>query len=307
MAPGGYLWWYVDALSDDGQHGLTVIAFVGSVFSPYYARARRHGGGDPENHVALNVVLYGLGGKRWAMTERGRGALDRGARRLRIGPSQVAWEGGDLVLRFDEMTVPWPSRLRGELCLRPQGLATQSHALDAQGRHRWWPIAARAEARLDCSHPGLSWRGSAYLDSNQGDEPVAQAFSGWHWQRCELADGRSLVLYDTQRLDGSEGALACLFGAGGSGASAAQMLTEAPPRQALPKSAWRVPREARADAGAALRCQTLEDTPFYARSLLRGQWLGQPGAAMHESLSLQRFSSPWVQAMLPFRMPRRAG
>ncbi len=30
-------WWYVDALSDDGQHGITLIAFIGSVFSPCYA------------------------------------------------------------------------------------------------------------------------------------------------------------------------------------------------------------------------------------------------------------------------------
>ena len=34
VAPGGYAWWYVDAISDDRQHGLTVIAFIGSVFSP---------------------------------------------------------------------------------------------------------------------------------------------------------------------------------------------------------------------------------------------------------------------------------
>jgi carotenoid 1,2-hydratase len=47
---GGYAWWYVDAFSDDGRHGLTVIAFVGSVFSPYYWMARREGG-DPENFV----------------------------------------------------------------------------------------------------------------------------------------------------------------------------------------------------------------------------------------------------------------
>ena len=33
----GYVWWYVDALSDDGRQGLTIIAFIGSVFSPYYA------------------------------------------------------------------------------------------------------------------------------------------------------------------------------------------------------------------------------------------------------------------------------
>ena len=50
VAPGGYRWWYVDALSDDGQHGLTVIAFIGSVFSPYYAWSRR--GARSANHCA---------------------------------------------------------------------------------------------------------------------------------------------------------------------------------------------------------------------------------------------------------------
>ena len=30
-------------MSDDGQHGITLIAFVGSVFSPYYAWARGRG------------------------------------------------------------------------------------------------------------------------------------------------------------------------------------------------------------------------------------------------------------------------
>mgnify|MGYP001372749352 CR=1 FL=1 len=41
VTPGGYHWWYLDAMSDDGEHALTVIVFVGSVFSPYYAAARR--------------------------------------------------------------------------------------------------------------------------------------------------------------------------------------------------------------------------------------------------------------------------
>ena len=60
VAPGGYRWWYVDALSDDGQHGLTLIGFIGSVFSPYYAWARGASGlAEAENHVALNVALYG--------------------------------------------------------------------------------------------------------------------------------------------------------------------------------------------------------------------------------------------------------
>ena len=51
----GYAWWYVDAFSDDGQNGLTVIAMLGSVFSPYYRQARNKGLGDPFNFCGLNV------------------------------------------------------------------------------------------------------------------------------------------------------------------------------------------------------------------------------------------------------------
>jgi carotenoid 1,2-hydratase len=32
---------------------------------------------------------------------------------------------------------------------------------------------------------------------------------------------------------------------------------------------------------------------------------GEPMTMMHESLALNRFASPIVQAMLPFKMPRR--
>ena len=45
--------------------------------------------------------------------------------------------------------------------------------------------------------------------------------------------------------------------------------------------------------------KTLEDTPFYSRSVLSGDH-----AMMHESLDLDRFSKTWVQCLLPFRMPR---
>ena len=96
---GGYAWWYVDALSDDGQHGLTIIAFIGSVFSPYYAWARAHGKGDPLNHCAVNVALYSRDRKRWAMTERGRGHVGRASSSLAIGPSLLTWDGDALTIR----------------------------------------------------------------------------------------------------------------------------------------------------------------------------------------------------------------
>jgi carotenoid 1,2-hydratase len=50
--------------------------------------------------------------------------------------------------------------------------------------------------------------------------------------------------------------------------------------------------------------QTLEDTPFYARSVLRSG--AASGPVMHESLDLDRFKKAWVRTLLPFRMPRVA-
>ena len=51
---------------------------------------------------------------------------------------------------------------------------------------------------------------------------------------------------------------------------------------------------------------TLEDTPFYVRSLLRTDLLGEKVTAVHESLDIPRVISLPVRMMLPWRMPRRA-
>ena len=52
--------------------------------------------------------------------------------------------------------------------------------------------------------------------------------------------------------------------------------------------------------------RTLEDTPFYARTLIEMQGgHGRLVPAVHETLDVPRLVSPLVQAMLPFRMPRR--
>jgi carotenoid 1,2-hydratase len=50
---------------------------------------------------------------------------------------------------------------------------------------------------------------------------------------------------------------------------------------------------------------TLEDTPFYARSLLKTRLMGEDLTAMHETLNVRRLVSWPVRFMLPFKMPRR--
>jgi carotenoid 1,2-hydratase len=283
-----------------------VIAFVGSVFSPYYASARRRGDADPQDHCALNVAVYGEHDKRWSMTERGRGAIERTPERFVVGPSTVAWQPRCLTLQIDEIAVPWPRRIRGEVRLEAAALFDHPVALDAAGRHHWTALAPCARVEVNLEAPRRRWTGHGYLDMNAGDEPLEDAFASWHWSRATLADGSTAVLYEVHRRTtdraGDRAAFGLRFDPGGAVHSFAP-----PGPAALPDTGWGIERGTLADDPARTRVErTLEDTPFYARSVLSSQLLGEDVTAVHESLALERFRTRWVQALLPFRMPRRA-
>jgi carotenoid 1,2-hydratase len=289
---------------------LSLIAFVGSVFSPYYAWQRRRWGDDqalPERHAAVNVSLYrrAAGSTRWAkwwtMTERGKQDLRRRPGLLGIGPSRLRWaEDGGLHIELDEWTAPWPRRLRGRLRLQPQWLPGQQFALDAGGQHHWQPICPRARIEVELDAPRSHWQGDAYLDANWGRRPLARDFASWHWSRQHGPDGDSRLLYAVQPVAGEERLLALRVDADGRLST-----SDAPPPQTLPMSGWGVARQTRAEAAAVPGiAATLESGPFYCRSLLSDPAGGAPW--LHESLDLRRFERPLVQAMLPFRMPRWA-
>lgn len=276
---------------------------LGNVFSPYYAWARRRGAADPLDHCALNVALYGRGGKRWAMTERGRKGLRQSRTRLDIGPSHLSWDDGGLTIAIDEITAPIPSRLRGRVRVIPAAVNPREFRLDPDGRHVWWPIAPISRVELELEHPALRWSGHGYLDSNRGDEPLADAFQCWDWSRAATPQG-TLMLYDVTARRGQGAQLALRFDAHGH----VEELTP-PPRVPLPTTAiWRIRRGTQSESAQPARIlQTLEDTPFYARSLVETRLLGETTTCVHESLSLDRFAARWVQMLLPFRMPRVSG
>jgi carotenoid 1,2-hydratase len=234
------------------------------------------------------------------MTERGRDRVARNERRLQIGPSSLCWHGGVLKIDVDEMGAPVPKRVRGTIRVTPSGLTGRHFELDAAGNHIWHPIAPRARIEVELDRPDQRWSGSAYLDSNFGAEPLETGFRRWSWSRAHLAQD-SAVLYDVERRDGTRAALALRFGQDG-----AVTPMPPPPLHTLKSTGWRIARDARADAGhTAQVARTFEDTPFYARSLIKSRLWGEEAELFHESLSLERFASPLVRAMLPFRMPRR--
>lgn len=269
------------------------------MFSPYYAWARRRGPADPQHFCAVNVALYGGAGKRWAMTERGRTSLQRTAATLAIGPSALEWDGTAITVHVDEVGMPIPHRIRGTVRVLPAALTGCGYALDGAGRHRWSPLAPVARVEVALQTPSLRWSGPGYLDMNDGDAPLEDDFVRWDWCSARTRDGAA-ILYDRHFRDGGESCLGLRIDRAGAVAT-----FEPPPPARLPRTFWRVPRGIRAEHESAAVRRTFEDTPFYARSEVAWRLGSESVTGMHETLALDRFRSPVVQAMLPFRMPRR--
>jgi len=286
-------------MSDDGQFGLSLIAFVGSVFSPYYAKAIRRGlNPQPMNHCALNVALYTPKGKFWSMTERPQGSVRRSQSEFVIGPSCVHWDGQALHIDIDEWSVPIPKRIKGRVSVYPEQLFNFSTPLDPRAHHHWGPIAPTSRVVVKLTHPEQSWSGHAYVDSNEGTEPIANAFTEWDWSRGHMSDGSCAVVYDCQFHEGNDHVLALRFLKNGEIKG-----FEAPQRKGMPKTAWGIPRRLRSEDSLGKITQ-LEDTPFYQRAVVQNSLMGEEIKSFHETLNANRFATKWVQALLPWRMPR---
>ncbi len=234
------------------------------------------------------------------MTERPSRLIQRTEDTFQIGPSALHWDGNELTIRFDETTAPIPTRLRGEIRLRPTGLATHIVNLDGAGHHFWSPIAPTAHVEVTLESPARHWQGQAYFDTNWGHRPLEADFHEWHWCRAPLADGGTAVLYYVTKTDGTKATTALRYAPDGAATD-----FPPPPEQTLSKTFWRLPRSTATTEGQRATIQeTLEDAPFYARSVLRTHLLGEPVTAMHEMLNLHRFDTPWMRLMLPFKAPR---
>jgi carotenoid 1,2-hydratase len=225
--------------------------------------------------------------------------MDRSKSRFRVGPSAMAVGPDGLTITIDEVSAPIPRRVRGQVRLTPGASPERIYTLDAKGRHHWRPIAPLGRVEADFDRPGMRFTGHGYLDSNWGSEPLEAGFRFWTWSRGVIGS-RAAILYDCERRDGSTSQLALMIDEAGAIAS-----FEPPPPCPLPGTFWRVARPTRSDKAApAQLLRTLEDTPFYTRSVIAASIAGAPVTALHESLSLDRFSTPIVHWMLPFRMPR---
>lgn len=290
-------------MSDDGRYGLVAIAMVGNVFSPaYYAARMRGDGAEPRDFSTFNVAVYGPRARRWALTERGRTSVASSHDRLAIGSSRMEWRGDGLELYLDEQTAPFPGRVRGTVRLTPHALFDETVDLTGSGAHLWTPIAPMASVEVTLDEPQLRFRGHGYLDGNHGSEGLEAGFRSWQWSRAALDGGARAVLdYDVERVDGTRASHGLVLSRRG------VERVELPRRATLPRTRWGIERAIACDVGSRPAvAATLEDTPFYSRSLVRARVDGADATVMHESLSMDRFVAPWVRFLVPFRTRRAA-
>ncbi|WP_338276656.1 MULTISPECIES: carotenoid 1,2-hydratase [Roseicyclus] len=285
-------------MSDDGDRAISIIGFIGSVFSPWY---RWSGRKNPADHCCLNVVTYGRGG-RWTMTDRGQDALGLSRDRLQIGPSAMVWAGDHLRIEIAEMSTPHAQMVTGEVIVRPSALTQVEMALTPDGAHVWRPFAPKADIEVRLNRPGWTWTGHGYFDANFGTRALEADFSYWTWGRFPLRDGAA-CFYDAQRRDGSELAAAIGFAEDGT-----PRAIDMPPKARLPRPGWMVRRETRADAGHQPRqVKAMLDAPFYNRAAVQTRINGEDTVGVFEALDLDRFRGPWLMPMLAVRVPRRPG
>jgi carotenoid 1,2-hydratase len=286
-------------VSDNGASTLVLIAMLGNVFSPRYRAAGT--AASPLEYSAFHVALGGAH-SRFALTETD--AVARTPRSLVIGASTLQWTGSELVADIDERT-PWGRRVKGRVRLDVPAFLTTDVPLDAGGIHRWTPLAPNIRAEVELTSPAVRFRGHAYLDANEGDARLEDAFSRWSWSRLSSDEGSTLIAYDT--VDRSGGTIARSFSADDS--SIVERNPDDLEPEPLPTTLFRLSPSVRLDASGLRSSRIMQDAPFYTRSLVRGQALGRRVTGVHEWLDLDRFASPWVQKMIPYRMrngfPRR--
>jgi carotenoid 1,2-hydratase len=300
VPPNGYAWWYVDGISECGTRAVSVIAFIGSVFSPWY---RWSGRKSPDNHVCINVATYGPGG-RFTMTDRGSSALRQTENSFTVGPSALTWTGQQLRIDINEISaLPIVARVRGTITVTPRALTQVELPLTPDGAHIWRPFAPISDITVDLGSPGWQWSGHGYFDSNFGTRALEDDFSFWTWGRYPTTTG-STCFYDATRLDGTTLGTAIKFDADGH----AHEIAAPPPVTPMRRSLWAVRRETRADPGCQPRqVKPMLDAPFYSRSMVQTRIDGEDTVGVHEALDLRRFRSPLLKPMLAVRVPRRSG
>lgn len=217
-APGGYEWWYFDAIDESSGYALVVIFYRGNPFSNRYIRKledeNNQEAGNPKNFPAISISLYKQGEPiYYSFTEypaqEAEFSLDKP--NLKVGNNTLDTDFTDTgiiyTLKLNE-DLPSGDRIRAELNYRGYGKISEDfQENDNHGTegHNWNLVLPKANVEgsinvyreKDLEHT-LPFSGRGYHDHNTGKEPMRDEFLDWYWGRYHFSSS-TLVYYVMNR------------------------------------------------------------------------------------------------------------
>jgi hypothetical protein len=193
-APGGFVWWYVDALNAEGD-GFVCIWSWGLPFLPGRAAAWR--AGSPHATVdapSLNLAVYRGGAQvAYHLLQLPAHEAEWLDDHWRMGASHLRRRrdaSGDVVIEGDLcLPVPGaPEPLRATFCVSgPAAAWPLPDAPPPADAHRWAPMIGPARATARFTHGDdtvLDFAGTGYHDRNGCPVPLdALGLAHWVWGR----------------------------------------------------------------------------------------------------------------------------
>lgn len=200
-SPGGFAWWYMDLVDDDGN-GCVLIWSFGLPFLPGRESAARRGQAERAgDRPSLNVAIYRQGRPAlYLLQELDPSQADWPADggRVRLGQSTLHTElsGGERVVHMAiDAALPSGARLTGQVSMRGRGVKLADSA-GHDPHHQWSPLCTAAVGRATFSvdgRPILDVQGRGYHDRNGSTAPLGSlGISHWIWGRAPTADGERI-------------------------------------------------------------------------------------------------------------------
>ncbi len=219
--PGGYEWWYFDAIDPSSGYSLVVIFYQGNPFSNRYIRALHKSGNEdktlPENFPAVSISVY----KEQCPVYYSFKEFDKINARFSEKVPSVSIGGHAFELDNSGELLSYNLKLSEEL---PSGDCIEA-SLDFKSSHRSVPFEegdtgsrghtwnlvqprSKVEGTLrllqgsDLRHD-VPFQGTGYHDHNTGQEPMKKEFKDWYWGRFHFPE-LTLVYYAMNRREGSQ-------------------------------------------------------------------------------------------------------
>ena len=276
--PGGFTWWYVDAL-DEKLNGLVLIWSFGLPFLPGYLKAARTGNPEsPADYPSLNLALYREGRPCFYLLQTyEREDAEWGTDRWRFGKTEIVRSERDgrrtVTAQIDSPIPRSQHRLRGTIGVEgPTPRLHPSLTAEPGSVHEWCPVTGPATCSADLQwSPSDAFRlnAPAYHDRNAGDRPFDQlGIDHWIWGRT-VGPGGTRIHYLVWPKDGDAEVRTWVFDLSPSGEISRPDASD-PALQAQQRAWFGMPYWRQVGLGPLGEVRTehlVEDGPFYLRSI----------------------------------------